>query len=80
MKKFLRFTKKAAKWYLNKTMESSYFTPSGMIPYNFYRKYNENRGQEIVEMVKNLMKKFLNLIYEGMVINGERMIKYGNWL
>lgn len=80
MKKLLKMTKKAAKWYFEKTMESSYATPSGMIPYNFYRKYNENNAQENVKMVKNLMKRFLNLIYKGMVINGERMMKYGNWL
>lgn len=29
--------------------------------------------------MKKVIKKALNLIYEGMVINGERMMKYGNW-
>ena len=30
--------------------------------------------------MKKLLKKFLNFIYEGMVINGERIMKYGNWI
>ena len=29
--------------------------------------------------MKKFFRKFLHLIYEGMVINGERMMKYGNW-
>lgn len=29
--------------------------------------------------MKKVIKKVLNLIYEEMVINGERMMKYGNW-
>lgn len=42
MKKFFKMTKKAVKWYCEKTMDSSFATPSGMIPYNFYKKYVEN--------------------------------------
>ena len=41
MKKIFRLTKKAAKWYFERTKDVNYMTPSGMIPYNFYRKYNE---------------------------------------
>ena len=29
--------------------------------------------------MKKVIKKALNLIYEEMVINGERMLNYGNW-
>ena len=30
--------------------------------------------------MKKVIKKVLNLIYEGMVIHGERIQKYGNWI
>lgn len=29
--------------------------------------------------MRRLVKKILNFLYEGMVINGERIMKYGNW-
>lgn len=41
MRKFVNFTKRAVKWYLNQTMMNNLSTPSGMIPYNVIKKYNE---------------------------------------
>lgn len=30
-------------------------------------------------MMKRFLKRVVNLVHEGMVINGENMMKYGNW-
>ena len=39
MNKVCNFTKKVVRRYFEQTMHNSVSTPTGMIPFNYYRKY-----------------------------------------
>lgn len=40
MNKIFNLTKKAVKWYFDRTMDNCYMYPSGMIPYNYFKNNN----------------------------------------